>query len=393
MSISVEQEIRELEKIFPSSEYIYRGQPRNYMWQGNRVSSSLARVLARTRGAALRVLEANILIGAASFYSPHARNIEIMADLRHLRFPINLIDFTRDIRVALFFACLGNPWRSGKIFFLRFESRAPWFDEDLEQSALYDLPQAINMSFFPSFHISSNAKRAIRQSSVLVHSPSGHLDFKKEETYRIPAARKKDILEYLTRPSSSIESHYLFPDKADFTNLGLESPGPHKDFEKKLNALLTYRSEKLQGGDDYDKGRDYFFHGQYAKAIDHFRAATPNPGKIPGVNLRRFLSSALLRTEQPRKALAELAKIPGNNWDAEDHYMAAQSKRKLGIFDEAQAEIELAIDKNHFRSVYYTTAILLAKQAGDRTARLNAMLRYQNLFQCKRGEDSPLGRD
>lgn len=341
----------------------------------------------------MRALEANILIGAASFYSPHAREIEIMADLRHFRFPINLIDFTRDIRVALFFACLGNPWRSGKIFFLRFESREPGFGEDFEQPALYDWPRAIDTEIFQNFHISSSAKRAIRQSGVLVHSPSGHLDFKKEETYKIPAGRKKEIMKYLTRPSSSIELHYLFPDKADFTNLGLETPGPHKDFEKKLKALLTYRSEKLQGGDDYDKGRDCFFHGQYEKAIGHFRAAAPNPGRIPGVNLRRFLSSALLRTEQPRKALAELAKIPGNNWDAEDHYMAAKSKQKLEIFDEAQAEIELAIDKNHFRSVYYTTAILLAQQAGDRTAWHNAMRRYQNLFQCKRGEDSPLGRD
>ena len=73
--------------------------------------------------------------------------------------------------------------------------------------------------------------------------------------------------------------------------------------------------------------------------------------------------------------------------------MAALGKQKLGDFDEAQAEIELAIDKNHFRSVYYTIAILLAKQAGDRTAWHNAMRRYQNLFHCKRSEDNPLGRD
>ena len=198
------------------------------------------------------------MLAAASFYSPHAQEIEIMADLRHFRFPINLIDFTRDIRVALFFACLGNPRRPGKIFFLRFESKKPCFDEGFNQPTLYDWSQAIDTKIFQNFHISSNAKRAIRQGGVLVHSPSGHLDFKKERTYHIPAVRKKDILEYLTRPNSSIESQYLFPDKVDFLNLGLEASGPRKDFEKKLDDLLRYRSKKLQGGDHYDKGRDCF---------------------------------------------------------------------------------------------------------------------------------------
>lgn len=333
------------------------------------------------------------MLGAASFYSPHARSVEIMADLRHFRFPINLIDFTRDLRVALFFACCGNPCRSGWIFLLRLESRKPYLDEDNDQSALYDWPRAGEGRIFQNFHISSNAKRAIRQSGVLVRSSSGHLNFEKKDIYRIPAARKKDILEYLTRPDSSIESQHLFPDKVDFLNLGLEAPGAHKDFEKKLDERLKYRSKKLQGGDYYDKGRDCFFHGHYEKAIGHFRAATPKPGKIPGINFHRFLSSALLRTEHLPEALEELAKIPGNNWNAEDHYMAALGKQKLGNFDEAQAEIELAMDKNHFRSVYYTTAILLAEQAGDRTAWHNAMRRYQNLFHCKRSEDSPLGRD
>ena len=333
------------------------------------------------------------MLAAASFYSPHALESEIMADLRHFRFPINLIDFTRDIRVALFFACLGNPRRPGKIFFLRFESRKPGFDGSFDQPALYDWLQAIDTEIFQNFHISSNAKRAIRQSSVLVHSPSGHLDFEKEETYHISAARKRDILEYLTRPDSSIESQHLFPDKVDFLNLGLEVPGPRKDFEKKLEERLKYRSKKLQGGDHYDKGRDCFFHGLYEDAVGYFRTAYQKPDKIQDINFHRFLSSALLRTKRQKDTLVALERIPRHLWEGQDYYMSALSNQELGKLQGALDDINMAIAVNPLRSIYYITRLLVIQQIGGEQALSDAIQRYQTLFHSKRGEDSPLGQD
>ena len=42
-----------------------------------------------------------------------------MTDLRHYNGRVNLIDFTRDLYIALFFACDGASERDGQLIFLK----------------------------------------------------------------------------------------------------------------------------------------------------------------------------------------------------------------------------------------------------------------------------------
>lgn len=391
MSPSVEQIIQGLEETRPVGQYLYRGQSMIYP----SASSTLARILSAERSNGLLALEAKNLFGAVSLYSPHTLDIEIKADLRHFGGPTNFIDFTRDPRIALFFACLGHEDEPGQVLCLpidRGKLCSPW---DYSQSSLYDLHQAGMIGIFQDFHMAGNAQRAIRQSSVMVHQPSGHLKFAKEDTYCIPAARKPEIREYLARKPSSIELHYLFPNKADFIELSRKSPEQDKDFEKKLDELLEYRAKQLRSGDNYSQGRALFFSGSYKEATDLFQAALRSAGRPDlGVGFYRFLSSSLLRTKKQGDALEALMRIPRHFWESEEYYMSALCKQQLGDLSGALADIERARVRNTSRSIYYITEIQIVQQMGGNNAGLDAMQRnYEDLFRNKRGEDSPLGLD
>ena len=393
MPPAVPPEIQELEERSSDGECLYRGQPQFYSEQGNQVFSSLERVLPKIPGGTLTDLEAKIRLGAASFYTPHTQEIEIKADLRHFHGLTNLIDFTRDPRIALFFACLEEQEKDGRVFCRQIDSSYPFFDEGCYQSALHDWPWAGDIEICRNFHIASNAKRAIRQSSVLVRSPSGDLDFKEDEIYCIPKERKQDILAYLAKLRPPIALHHLFADKEGLLGLGLKLAELPEDFEKNLNARLAYRSEQLQGAGYYGQGKNHFFHGRYEEATDHFLAALRKPDKGLDFDFYRFLSSAWLRTSRPEDALDSLAQIPRNNWEGQDYYMSALGNKELGELQEALEDIKRAIDANPLRSIYYITRILIIQQIGDDKALSGAIQRYQVLFHSKYGENSPLGQD
>ena len=391
MPSSAEQIIQGLEEAHPVGQYLYRGQPMIYPG----ASSTLARILPEERSdGSLAFLEAKNLLGAVSFYPPHTLGIEIMADLRHFRGLTNFIDFTRDPRIALFFACLEHDNDPGQVLCLRLDKGKPCSPWDYSLASLYDLHRADIIGIFQDFHMASNAQRAARQSSVMVHKPSGHLKFAKEDIYCIPAAHKQEIRKYLAQQPSPIKLHYLFPNKTDFIELSRKSSDPDEDFEKKLDDLLDYRNEQVRNGDDYSKGKDHFFHGRYEEAASFFQAALRGAGQSNlGVDFYRFLSSALLHTKQYQEALDALAQIPENNLEGQEYYMAALGKKGLGDLNEAQANIELAIDKNHSRAIYHITKMAIVQQTGGRDALSDAIQQYEDLFRNNRGEDSPLGQD
>lgn len=395
MTQSVEDLIQELEERFPRYLYLYRGQSMIYPGQENWVPSTLARILPAGEVEGLFALEKKILCGAASFYSPHTQNIEIMADLRHLHGPANLIDFTRDIRIALFFACLEEPEQDGKLFFLR-TKRGRFSYGWGRRFSSSDKSQAGDIRIFRDFHISSNAKRAIRQSGVLVRPQSGHIDFKEEEeTHVIPKELKEAILKYLASQQPPIELHYLFSDKTGFTGLGKEAPKSHDDFEKNLDDLLKYREKQLLGGDYYSQGREYFFRGDYDVAANLFRAALGKAGRSSlGDDIYRYLSSALLRTGKHQDALDMLARIPYGNRAGEDYCMYALGRKGLKDFSRARLDIAQAVTDNRFRSFYYITEMQIARRSDeDRALRLARWRNYSKLFRSIRGEKSPLGED
>ena len=94
--------IGKIAKKSDSGNYIYRGEPENY----DRVSSSLWRECEkkmRTEDFDIQAIE-GLILESAKNYTSEQEEIEIWAELQHYGGHTNLIDFTTDSHIALFFA-------------------------------------------------------------------------------------------------------------------------------------------------------------------------------------------------------------------------------------------------------------------------------------------------
>ena len=97
--------IREIAEKSASADYIYRGEPEHY----RKVSSTLYREYAdkiEVEHFDIEVVQKEILDKAKQY--TQETDVEILAELQHYGGKTNLIDFTTDYNIALFFACDGS---------------------------------------------------------------------------------------------------------------------------------------------------------------------------------------------------------------------------------------------------------------------------------------------
>ena len=106
----------ELGRTASAGTYIYRGEHHVY----DKVSSTLYRQCRQTdeEGLGTEAIQEEILKQAKT-HAPEMADIDmdetILAELRHNGGETNLIDFTKDYLVALFFACDGAPHKAGQV--------------------------------------------------------------------------------------------------------------------------------------------------------------------------------------------------------------------------------------------------------------------------------------
>ena len=393
MSQSVEHEIQDLRARSSDGITFYRGQPEPYGPDGNEATSTLARIMSDEATAAdLAKLELKILHSGLSFFTSHVWDIEAMADIRHFGGLVNFLDFSRNILVALFFACLGDPKKPGKLLLLQMNSELQASHRDYSRCGASGPRTQEGIAIFEDIHTASNAMRAVRQSSVLVHAPSGSISFAKDaEHYTIPAARKPAFLEFLA--SQGIRMTSLFPDLTGFISSGIKyMPRTLEELNHRLDELLRRRAERARHN-PYSLGRDHFFYGRYEEAVEALLAAKRQDSVKKDYAFHRLFSSALLRIDWHQEALEQLARIPNEKWTDEDYYMSAIGGNGVGKFLAAMADIEEAIIHNSARSVYYLEMIRIASQANQRPVRHWAQKQHKKLFRNEQWQDSPLGQE
>ncbi len=188
--------------------YIFRGVNRHYRFPIDNDRKSVRECIkiysglhmkksidARYSNLSLISVESAIVRNARSYFSPGTANAEILTELRHFEQDLAIIDFTRNIFVALFFACYEDFDYDGDLIIFKcpiIYDDVDYFDEN---------PRALNSAIVPS-SLHSSQKRVLAQSSIFVRTPQGYIDGRKhkDEELRvvtIPAKVKKDILDYL----------------------------------------------------------------------------------------------------------------------------------------------------------------------------------------------------
>ena len=103
--------------------------------------------------------------------------LEILTELQHYGGKTNLIDFTTDFLIAIFFACTGEPNENGRVILLR-------KTKDIE-----------NMIFLPL----NPRHRVIAQKSIFLHPPTGLINVNEGDIVKIPAILKEPFRKYLDK--------------------------------------------------------------------------------------------------------------------------------------------------------------------------------------------------
>ena len=188
--------LEKIQKIVEKSadgDYIYRGEPEEYKQDPyhGKVSSSLYRALLTNSmmeegieeyrkliESKIPDMERGILESRKEYLyevgSETISDFEILAELQHYGGKTNLIDFTTDYLIALFFACDKSYHKDGRVILQKRES------EDYQSKA-------------PSEAI----KRVESQKSVLLRSPKGFIN--PDVVVIIPKELKLSVLKYLEK--------------------------------------------------------------------------------------------------------------------------------------------------------------------------------------------------
>ena len=216
------------------STFIYRGESECH----ERVSSGLYRHFYKLDDESFDIMEAqDRQLKIARPYAKDENDPDrILAQIQHRGGKTNLIDFTSDLNIALFFACNYSPDQDGRIIF--FENRQ-WYD--------YCIRRAIQPS-----------NMADAQKSYFVSSNQGYIRDEDITVIKIPSELKAGILQHL-------QNVY-----------GIEPPTVYND----ISGFIRDQDQFPDFRADIFAGQRYFCAGDWAKAIDFYTKALQNPTVI-----------------------------------------------------------------------------------------------------------------
>ena len=184
--------IREIAEKSAGGDYIYRGEPDCYL----KVSSTLYRAYDEEIGAEsleIDVVQEEILEEARKYTREAASDLEILTELQHHGGKTNLIDFTADYLIALFFASDGSPDKDGRIILLKKQSDSYQVEKP---------PKTIN--------------RVESQKSIFVQNPRGFVA--PDDEVIIPKDFKQPMLNYL-RKHHDISTETIYNDLHGFIRI------------------------------------------------------------------------------------------------------------------------------------------------------------------------------
>ena len=254
------------------TDCIYRGEPQLFEEQpyDGKVSSSLWRVYCKYDGEfnietiqqrliRQSKIHAGILkyghsanperwSGWAAINQNIIRDLEILLELQHYGGKTNLIDFTEEYLIALFFACNSDPDTDGRVIVL-------------------PKSQVEDITIYPE----KPKNRVIAQKSVFIRPVDGFIVPSTESIVTIPFYMKRELLKYLSKYHSiSAETMYndfhgfirnqngylelyaLFHRANNRRILGTESKNP-KDKLRRYKEAISYYDEAIELKPDFNE--------------------------------------------------------------------------------------------------------------------------------------------
>ena len=343
-------------------DYVYRGEPECY----EKVSSTLYRKLEAAQVLHLDVEEVQKAeLEAAKNYTNATDEFEILVQLQHFGGKTNLIDFTIDYLIALFFAANGSPSEDGRLILLNKTGDVRgWIREVRDPD-----PKS----------------RPWTQKSIFVRPPDGFIQ--PDEEIVIPKSLKRPLLGYLER-EHSVSHKSIYHDLHGF----ISSRDLHWNVYEELGKCRTCQEngEKTDNAKEKDKyyqkavehcnnaiqlmpeftlayngrGLAYLSKGDFDKAIDDFsKAIQLNPRSVQAYNGR---SAAYRALEEYDKAIDDSKKaIRLNPDDASVYHMLGLAYFFNDEFNNAITSLNEAIRLNPNDVLAYRHRGLSYRAKGD----------------------------
>lgn len=388
----IEKLIESWRKEFPKDKYIVRGHSKVYDAEPGKkeISSALYRQVKeekRRKITAQELLEQERELAASTRMRglPLIRDAEILSDLQHFGCPTNCIDFTRDIHIALFFACNENEncCEPGELVFLRHD-RIPF---TLPQH--FKLPDnacaAPCMELVVPSTTDIDKNRSLFQHSIFVRHREGCFNVPDSSAVKIEADKKKPFRSFLSERDVSHLS--LFNDTFGVINLVTE---PVQD--NWLDSIKASTANWIGGSrigtfsTDWSgdiphsmikQGTAAYCSGDYQKAIQNFDKAILGAPSDRGYRLR---GSAHFCNGGYEKALDDIGHVSEAAWNDRDYFLMAAAYYGLRNINLSLLAINNAIGFNPYRTLYHHFRIMLRKMRSGKSSAQPANLKYLDRF-------------
>ena len=237
--------IQEIANLSIEGNYLFRGEPKHHC----KISSTLYREykgIVKKAGLESELSDFNIgaveeeIFDQVKVFIPRGEPapdfLPIFTQLQHYESQTNLIDFTTDFHIALFFACDSQPGENGRII-------------------------VQNRNLVPIQQPSGVGHRVLAQKSVFVRPERGYVEAN-YEVVDIPACLKKDILRYL-RNAHGITTETIYNDIHGY----IRNKEIHQSAYREFYIAFAYQSRAEEIEDPEKK------HEMWDKAIERYGKA------------------------------------------------------------------------------------------------------------------------
>ena len=298
--------IGKIAKMTVDGDYIYRGEQECY----EKVSSNLWRELEEAKALHLDIESVQKAeLEKAKRHIKETDELEILTEIQHFGGKTNLIDFTTDYYIALFFVCNGSPAKDGRIIL---QDKDGIIKDWLQKPRNADIESRVGI-----------------QKSIFVRPPDGFVE--PDIVIVIPKDLKRSLLNYIEK-EFGISTEKIYGDLHGFIRGQASRLDTYKEVRKGIN--FQQDGDKADNSEEKNRG--------YQESVKHFTKAIQQSPETAEAYSGRGLT--YLSTGELNNALADFNRaIELNRWSAEAYNGRSAVYRDKGDFDNAIADSDKAI--------------------------------------------------